>query len=241
MAKTCALCGKPSGMYFFCMTCNKLKAEGKIEKCENCNTWHYTDKPCNCKKEEQPQKETLQPKEAKKTSDSSSATSDLTCIICGQPSNGLHFCRDCYHKYKDREIDIHIKNCSEFTITDEYGNKKIPCKDGRRVRSRAEKIIADFLFDNHVRVIYENEIRYKENNELKTLHPDFFLPDYGEIENGTQKGIIVEYNELTTKDYLKKKEYAMNIYKQKGYEVIILSGKDIDDGLLTLIEKLDLC
>lgn len=218
MGKTCAICGKPSGMYPLCPACFKLKDEGKVEKCETCGKWHRVNEPCDCVVEEQP----------------TTQTPTLTCIICGENSNGMHFCRKCYYEYKDREIDIHIKNCIEFTILDEYGNKKYTTKDGRKVRSRAEVIISNFFFDNHIRVIYEKDIPYIENGETKILHPDFFLPDYGEKENGKQKGIIIEYNELETKDYLKKKEYAMKIYKEKGFEVIILSSKDIEDNLLSL-------
>ena len=33
---------------------------------------------------------------------------DLTCIICGEPSNGKHFCLNCYSKYKNKAIDLKI-------------------------------------------------------------------------------------------------------------------------------------
>lgn len=225
MGKTCAVCGKPSGIYPLCPACFKLRDEGKIQKCEKCEKWHRINEPCDCVVEEQP----------------TTKITGLKCLTCdNEATPGFHFCIACYKKYKDREIDMHIKNCSEFAITDEYGNKRILAKDGRRVRSRAEKIISDFFFDNHIRVVYEKDIPYTENGEDKVLHPDFFLPDYGEIENGRQKGMIIEYNELETKDYLRRKEYAMNVYKEKGFEVVILSSKDIDDDLLSLKKRFGL-
>ena len=177
---------------------------------------------------------------APKTKPIEENTDELTCLLCNKPSNGKHFCRECYFKFKEREIDIHIKNCKEVIIVDEYGNRKVPCKDGRKVRSRAEKIIADFFFDNHIRVIYEKDIPYEKDGQEKTLHPDFFLPDYGPEINGRKKGLIIEYNELENEDYLKSKKYSMQIYIDKGFEVMVLTSKDIDDDLMRLKRKFDL-
>ena len=36
MAKTCAICGKSSGIYPLCVSCFKLRDAGEIEKCEKC-------------------------------------------------------------------------------------------------------------------------------------------------------------------------------------------------------------
>ena len=226
MAKTCALCGKPSGMYFFCVSCNKLKADRKIEKCEECGTWHYVDKPCKCEKP--------LPKEEPIVETKETPTNELTCLLCGEDSSGKHFCKKCYAKYKDRKIEVQIRNCIEVIITDEYGNKETLCDDGTRVRSRAEALISNFFFNNKIRTIYEREFSYMENGKEMTIHPDFFLPDYGEIQNGKPKGIIVEYNELTNPNYLKTKEYTRKIYEDHGYEVITLSKEDIDNNLRTL-------
>ena len=83
---------------------------------------------------------------------------ELTCIVCNQPSNGRHFCLSCYHKYKDQAIDIKITNCNETKIIDPYGNLTIECDDGRKVRSRAEALISNFLYHNKIRSIYEKTV-----------------------------------------------------------------------------------
>ena len=142
---------------------------------------------------------------------------DLRCIICGQFSNGLHFCRECYAKYKDRSVDIRINHCSETEILDDYGNLKYKCADGRKVRSRAEAMISDWLFNNKIRSVYEETIYYDSS---KTLHPDFYLPDYG---------LYIEYNELKNKPYLLSKEYGQKIYKKIGLKVFIMTEKDLQD------------
>ena len=52
MGKTCAICGKPSGMYPLCREHLKMKAEGKVVKCEDCGVWHLIDEPCDCEDED---------------------------------------------------------------------------------------------------------------------------------------------------------------------------------------------
>lgn len=46
MAKTCVICGKPSGMYPLCREHLQMKADGKVIKCEDCGTWHLANEPC---------------------------------------------------------------------------------------------------------------------------------------------------------------------------------------------------
>ncbi len=157
---------------------------------------------------------------------------ELTCLLCKKPSNGKHFCIDCYQQYKEREIEVHIKNCSQCTITDKYGNKKILCKNGMKVRSRAEKIVADFLFDHNIRFVYEIEIPYEHNSETKALNPDFFLPDFGTLDqNGHRKGLIIEYNELKTPEYLMQKKFSADFYEKSNFEVLTIGPEDIENNL----------
>ena len=225
---TCPICGEPTRVYMgnarkdrLCgKHADELKA-GKLEQCPDCQAWHATGKTCSCK-EAKPQ--------AKKVETSNN---ELTCIICGEPSNGKHFCLDCYHKYKNRSVDIRITNCSTTKIMDEYGNLTIKCDDGRRVRSRAEALIYNWLFNKKIRAIYEETLFYEnEKGESKTLHPDFYLPDYE---------LYIEYNELTNKPYLSQKEYAMKIYASLNKKVIIMTDEDLNDisGCLKPILKIN--
>jgi len=153
-----------------------------------------------------------QEKQVDKTND------ELTCIICGENSNGKHFCYNCYKQYKDKSIDIRITNCKDIKILDQYGNLTIECDDGRKVRSRAEALISNFFYNNKIRSVYEKTIYYKENGEDKTLHPDFYLPDYD---------VYIEYNEIKKKSYLKSKEYTERIYADLGFKVIKNDEQDL--------------
>ena len=158
-------------------------------------------------------------------------TSDITCIICGEPSNGKHFCFKCYKEFKDHSVDIRITNCRDIEIIDRYGNKKIKTKDGRFVRSLSEKIILDYFFDHYIRVVYEKTIPYiNEKGENAELHPDFYLQDYD---------LYIEFNGLTNKTYLRKKDYVNKIYSSKGFKVEIIDSDDINDIECTIEQILE--
>ncbi len=135
------------------------------------------------------------------------------CILCNELSNGKHFCYSCYSKYKNRTFDLRIKNLKGLKIVDDYGNKTEVCEDGRYVRSRAEQCIANYFYNNKIRYAYEKPIFYNG----KILKPDFFLPDYD---------IYIEYNELKDEQYLKKKEFALQIYKKMGINIVVMTQED---------------
>ena len=216
----CPICGEPTYSIYgnarkdkLCKKHGKMRNDNLIDVNEDGFFFEVASgKILNPPKVE---KKTEIPKETKNSSD------ELTCIICGEPSNGKHFCIKCYHEYKDHSVDIRITNCRDTQIIDKYGNKTIKTRDGRFVRSLSEKIILDYFFDHCTRVVYEKTIPYiNEKGENAELHPDFFLFDYD---------LYIEYNGLTNKSYLKKKDYANKIYQAKGYKVEILDANDIGD------------
>ena len=230
MEKTCPICGKPTNVYMghvrkdgLCREHGMQVNKGELEQCPDCGKWNKTGELCKCKK-----KTKAETAEEKKENEKI----DLNCIICGNSSNGKHFCLDCYHKYKEKSIDIRITNCKEIKILDQYGNLTIECDDGRKVRSRAEALISNFFYNNKIRSVYEKTIYYEENGESKTLHPDFYLPDYE---------LYIEYNEIKKKSYLKSKEYTKKIYEKLGFKVIIMDDQDLNSiaGFLKPILKIN--
>lgn len=223
----CPICGEPTNVYMgnarkdrLCRKHGSLANKGEIFQCEDCGTWNNAGETCPCKKPKKIIKEL--PKEE---------TSELTCIICGENSNGKHFCLNCYREFKDHSVDIRITNCRDTEIIDRYGNKKVKTKDGRYVRSLSEKIILDYFFDHFTRVVYEKTVSYvNEKGENAELHPDFYLTDYD---------LYLEFNGLTNKTYLKKKDYVNKIYASKGFKVVILDSNDINDIESTLDKVLE--
>ena len=57
--------------------------KGEIVQCADCGKWHEKEVICDCKKVKEESKEIK-------------SENELTCIICGEPSNGKHFCIDCW-------------------------------------------------------------------------------------------------------------------------------------------------
>lgn len=230
--KNCPICGEPTNVYMgktrkdgLCRKHAMQANKGEIIQCFLCDEWHNADKPCKCSTKKTAKKQNFEWVD-EFTND------ELTCIICGNISNGKHFCYDCYTKYKDKSIDIRITNCKETKVLDQYGNLTIECDDGRKVRSRAEALISNFFYNNKIRSVYEKTVYYEENGESKTLHPDFYLPDYE---------LYIEYNEIKKKSYLKSKEYTKSIYEKLGFKVIIMDDQDLNSiaGFLKPILKIN--
>ena len=141
---TCPICGEPTNVYMgkarkdrLCKKHGKMRNDKLIDINEEgfffeIATGALLNPPAKAsKKVEEPKHE------AKNGAD------ELTCIICGEPSNGKHFCVSCYHEYKNRSVDIRLKNLKFETILDDYGNLKYKCEDGRYVRSLQEQSIAN--------------------------------------------------------------------------------------------------
>lgn len=209
----CPICGEPTNTYMgrarndkLCRKHAKDLKEGLIIQCQDCGKWNKIGEICECKQ--------------KKQSESEKTDKELTCIICGQPSKGKHFCYKCWTEYKDKSIDIRIKNCCEVEILDKYGNQQYKCDDGRKVRSKSEKIISDFLFKYGIRTIYEKTVYYYKDDEIIELHPDFYLPDYD---------MYIEHNGLNTKSYKQNKFKTQKMYEDLGYKVIITTEEDLSD------------
>lgn len=206
--KFCHICSKESTPYPLCPDCFKLRDQGHVIKCEKCGIWHLKWSSCNCLIDTN-HKTTSEP-DPRKT---------LTCILCTQYSYGQHFCEDCRRKYKDRSIDLRFTDLQFDKIIDEYGNLDYDCEDGHKVRSRAEALISNFLFSNKIRYVYEKPVFYEdENGEHKTLHPDFYLPDFD---------TYIEYNELKRIDYLKTKFFTHKQYKSLGLKVKIINEEGL--------------
>ena len=107
MGKTCAICGKPSGMYPLCREHLQMKSDGKVVKCENCGKWHVVGESCGCTFTEFP-------------------TDGYThCLLCGAETDGYAFCRDCWGKHtKDELLDI-LNGKKSSTSKNETSNDSV--------------------------------------------------------------------------------------------------------------------
>lgn len=99
----CIICGKPSGKYYFCVNCNKLKDEGKIVKCDQCGKWHKSNEKCSCSVSQKDKEQTK------------------TCIVCGKDAPKGSLCSECYYEMKDFKESFD-KNAKLFEMKDYYFN-----------------------------------------------------------------------------------------------------------------------
>lgn len=229
MKKVCEICGKPSGIYPLCAGCFKLRDEGKVAKCETCGAWFKTEKGCpNCK----PKKNTY-----KKTEQDEEQSDELTCLICGQPSNGKHLCVDCYNKYKKKEILIKITKCV-FPCgdpLDESYEGVYECDDGHIVKSMAEQAIDNYLCEHAIFHGYELPLDVGTDKPLK---PDFCLKNY----LGQGKDVYLEYFGLKGQPkYDEETAYKINLYRKNHITVICMypktDSKNLNFALSTKLKK----
>jgi hypothetical protein len=98
---------------------------------------------------------------------------------------------------------------------------------GYRVRSKAEKIITDFLTASDLAFVYEP--RLKTGNLF--LRPDFYFPEYG---------LLYEHFGLNTPQYLQSAEAKIRSYHQAGIPFMYTTFNDETDIEDVIVDKLAL-
>ena len=105
-----------------------------------------------------------------------------------------------------------------------YGTKSVT-SSGVAVKSKAERIIADYFSKNNLSYQYEPTVRTKPFKLITgTIKPDFLLPNYG---------VYVEFwgliNSSTGKDYARTMRWKMAQYHRMGIKFISLYPNDLED------------
>ena len=226
----CPICGQPTRVYMGKarkdLLCGKHADELKAGKIEVNDKGLFIDKITG----KVLNKDYKEPKEEKKQE------GIVRCIACGKETKpGFLFCPSCYKKYNDKKLLVEITNCKDITILDDSYEGKFTCTDGHIVKSKAEIIIDNWLFEHNIPHAYEKKFPI-DNDESHDLHPDFCLQNY----KGDGEDIYIEYwgyNESNIK-YTESKNYKLKIYKQFKLTVISLEEKDLMDINASLSRKL---
>ena len=160
----------------------------------------------------------------------------VRCIACGKEVEpGFLFCKSCYAQYVNKELLVKISKCREVEILDESYEGHYTCDDGHIVKSKSERDIDNYLFENGIPHAYERAY-IPTSDPTITLKPDFTLPNF----NGSGKDVIIEhwgFNENNL-EYKKSKNYKMKIYKKEKVTIISTNEKDIQDYKVSLKRKL---
>lgn len=146
---------------------------------------------------------------------------ELTCIICGEPSNGKPQCKNCYYEMIDYKESLD-KNLKSFELKDYYYNLKsniYRMKTFDYVKSNCNKLLAIALL-------------------LKDLYKDESLTDrvYNEIKEIIEAKKVKELKkEEVSTDIRTKDIHKEEIIRTKDGHYVKSSGEsDIDDILYDL-------
>jgi len=91
------------------------------------------------------------------------------------------------------------------------------------VRSRSERIIADYLYHNKINYDYEKS---PQNRGVRS-RPDFYLTDYGVwVEYW---GLVKAKDQETRSRYERRMQHKMYNYGKNGMKVISLFPDDLND------------
>lgn len=143
------------------------------------------------------------------------------CEDCGIWKEGNKpLCYECWLK-KDKEEK---KNSKEYRVTEEekedndFRNKfpaTIISEDGHRVRSKAEKIIDDWLYHKGIVHAYERRVPIEEE-----IYCDFFIP--------IGQKVWIEFWGIEEEKYAKRKILKKQFYQKNKKNLIELNDKDIE-------------
>lgn len=92
-------------------------------------------------------------------------------------------------------------------------------KDGHHVRSKSEREIANFLFDNRIAYQYERRVTIGGID----MYPDFYLPDVG--RGGTY---LEHFGKLSDKRYRELAGRKADLFREAGLKLV---ATDEDDAL----------
>lgn len=225
----CPICGEPTNVYMgnarkdrLCKKHGKMANAGEIVLCDDCNTWHNTNEICACKDIKKiEQTETMQ------------SSDDLTCIICGKPSYGQHFCMDCWKEIKVFYKDItHLNNI--YQAKEYYYNLKNSIFWINKIEYAQEackKLYAIAEIINEFKDIKQEKIAIKDITYLLAKKKDYLETKNKQEEKDK---LIIENDDLQSvneeiADY--RRMYPATIRCKDGHYVRSNNEKTIDDRL----------
>lgn len=247
----CPICGEPTFIYYgnprkdkLCAKHGQMANAGEIEQCPDCGKWHKTGEDCQCKKTKKiPWAHSVTTvyecqkcgkyhkigEQCNIDNKPDKISSNKKCLLCNAESGEFLFCKSCFNQYRNKTLllKITVDKDQKLELLDESYEGLYVCKDGHVVKSKSERDIDNYLFENKIAHAYEKALVI--GNE--TFHPDFYLPEFD---------LYIEhwgYDENNI-EYTKRKEYKLPKYKEKGITLISTYEKDMKDVDTSLEIKL---
>lgn len=118
-----------------------------------------------------------------------------------------------------------VKNIEKTFPENWESGRRYMTHAGFRVRSKAEKIIADFLTKSGLRFLYEPPFRVAG----VFMRPDFYVTDYA---------LPYEHFGFTGEDYLRSAELKIATYHRAGVHFMYTTFNDEPDIEDVIVDKL---
>lgn len=142
-------------------------------------------------------------------------------------------------EYLANYLDDEVEEAT-FSEKEEYyeymRNKKYTTLTNCGVNSVAERKIANFLFKNRIKFVYELEVEWSDSDDVhKKYRPDFYLPEYDlYIEHWglSRDNRVPEWFSMPTNRYLDKKEWAILQFKKYNKKLIESFSYEENEGIL---------
>jgi len=141
------------------------------------------------------------------------------CKKCGKWNDTIgDLCKECYFQDKienEKKSPNYVKTPAEKEESDFRKKYKAEYRtvDGHYVRSKAEQIIDDWLYNNDIIHAYERQVPIKEN-----LCSDFYIKS---------ANIWIEYWGSEEKGYVERKETKKKLYEKYDKKLIEINDKEI--------------
>jgi cell division protein FtsI/penicillin-binding protein 2 len=132
-----------------------------------------------------------------------------------------------FPKIKSKKTENEKENFQDYRETHP---KPFRCLDGHCVRSKSEREIDNYLYQNKIWHIYE--YKYEHPITKDTAYTDFYLPEYN---------LFIEYFGLSSEEYISKRDWKIKMYKSdKSINFEYLTYKDdcdIYEKLKSILNK----
>jgi hypothetical protein len=101
-------------------------------------------------------------------------------------------------------------------------HRTVQTLDGNWVRSRAEALVANWLWSQRIAYVYETPLPYVDaDGRTRQIHPDFFLFEHG---------VYVEYWGRDDTEYIESRRYKEAVYARRGIVPVHIEKDEVDSG-----------
>jgi hypothetical protein len=99
-------------------------------------------------------------------------------------------------------------------------HRHVLTRDGNRVRSRAEALIANWLSERNIAYEYEPALAYRDDSgHTRHIHPDFHLYEYG---------LYVEYWGRDDAEYIESRAFKERVYRRRRIDPVNIERDEVD-------------